>query len=106
METIMEQIAQVNALVWILGAGICLTIGNILGKRSKKEGSGFLEQVFTNNKELDTTIRYVGILLLAFTMVVFFSDDIKSEAGIIIVSLFNCILAGNGNGNGNGHTKE
>ena len=37
-------------------------------------------------------------MLLAFAMVHYFHDDIKAEAGIIIVSLFNVITNGGSNG--------
>lgn len=95
----MELLSGIS-FVPILMATLILGIGIAVGKHTKSEGESFLAKVFSNNQELDTTIRYIGILGLAFAMVYFFHDDIKAEAGIIIVSLFNVITNGNGSHKG------
>ena len=88
-------------LTYLLAALLIFGGGVSIGRtRSPKEG-GFWTNVFKSNSELDSTIRYVGVIILALFMVYFFHDDIKAEAGIIIVSLFG-VLTNRGNSNGNG----
>lgn len=103
MEVFWEFLGNIN-LVHVLIVLIIAAIAFRLGRLKPKESDGkFWTTVFSNNKELDSTIRYVGILLLALAMVIFMHDDIKAEAGIIIVSLFNVLTH---NGNGNGHNGQ
>ena len=90
-------------LVHVIAFLIVLAIGMAIGRKKGESGSNFWTTVFKDNKELDSTIKFVGILLLAFAMVHYFHDDVKTEAGIIIVSLFTCLTRSNSNGNGNGN---
>lgn len=94
-------------LVLVL-AGIILGVA-VMRARSKKPPSDrqpLWDQVINSNSDIVTLIGLMGSTALILLMVMSFQDDIKSEAGYIILSALNSFfyLAGVRKGESNGKT--
>ena len=98
---------------------IYLSIGLIAGAvlmhmiGRKSTGEGVLAKLFTSNREFDTTLGIILSAWLVFMMIHHFQDDLKAEAGYIILAAVNGLMGILGykkgvsdaqNGNGNGKT--
>lgn len=82
-----------HIIIAITGLLLGLIISRLLSKKPPSENKGLFANIFTSNKELDTTL---GILVFAYIitlMILHFHDDIASEAGYIILAAVNGITA-------------
>ena len=92
----------------LIAGGILM---HIIGRKST--GDGLLSKLFTSNREFDTTLGMILTSVLIFFKIHHFQDDLKAEAGYIILAAVNGLMGILGykkgvsdaqNGNGNGKT--
>ena len=80
--------AQVIFLVVGLAAGA--VVMHLIGRKST--GEGLLSKLFTSNREFDTTLGMILTTVLIFFMIHHFHDDLKAEAGYIILAAVNGLM--------------
>ena len=97
-----ELISQVNIIAVVIVAVAVFFVARLTA--GKKEGNGFLSNVFQSNREFDTTVGLVGMFFILFTMMICFQDNLKEEVPMIFLMAFYAlrdIVTGKPKENGN-----
>ena len=98
-------VTHVHGILVLIGVLIGVLIMRLRSKRTPPDGTKPLwDQVINSNSDVVTLIGLIVGTFLITTMVFSFQDDIKSEAGYIILSALNSFfyLAGVRQGENNG----
>lgn len=97
-------ITHIHVILMTVGLIVGIILMKILSKRPPSETKPLWDQVINSNSDIVTLIGLIVGTVLIMTMIFSFQDDIKSEAGYIILSALNAFfyLAGVRKGEANG----